>query len=248
MWTGVAQGDLRVPAAGSPQHVKRAYDMRMSSLVDGRPVVWARQVHGHHVIVAGSSAGSSTASSTDPSPGMNEAISGDAIVTCSTDCAIAVFTADCAPVLLHAEGAGSAGGNGRTVLGVAHAGWRGLLEGVLGSTVDAMRELVGPFTTRTTALLGPCIGPECYEFGEADLAVIAERFGEQVRSHTAQGRRALDMRSAVRAALEESDIVMQSAFAPTEPACTSCQPGLWFSHRARADTGRQALIAWMEPS
>ena len=91
-------------------------------------------------------------------------------------CALAVLTADCAPVALASpEG----------VFGVAHAGWRGLVAGVLERTVDAMRALGA---TEIGAVLGPCIRAECYEFGPADLDRVAARLGDGVRATTAVGR------------------------------------------------------------
>ena len=80
---------------------------------------------------------------------------GDALVTTEPGIALGVLAADCAPVLL-AAGDGS-------VVGAAHAGWRGAVGGVLEAVVEAMREAgAGPIV----AAVGPCIGPASYQVGD----------------------------------------------------------------------------------
>src|SRR5207247_7538429 len=83
-----------------------------------RPWSWVRQVHGDRVVAvngAGGVAGDV----------------GDGLVAANPGCALAILTADCAPIAL-------IGDNG--VYGAAHGGWRGLLEGIVERTVDRMRE------------------------------------------------------------------------------------------------------------
>jgi polyphenol oxidase len=80
----------------------------------------------------------------------------DALVTRQRDLALGVLSADCAPVLLADPWAG--------VVGAAHAGWRGALDGVLDSVVAGMRELGGR-PERILAAIGPCIAQASYEVG-----------------------------------------------------------------------------------
>ena len=82
---------------------------------------------------------------------------------------------------------------------MAHAGWRGLMAGVIPRTVDRMRALGAG---EITAALGPCIHAECYEFSPDDLDTVAARLGDGVRSLTRGGAPALDVPAAVRAALD----------------------------------------------
>ena len=80
----------------------------------------------------------------------------DGMATDRPNIALGVLTADCAPVLFvdpHAR-----------VIGAAHAGWRGAVDGVLDSTVDAM-EALGAARARIVAGIGPTIGPQSYEVG-----------------------------------------------------------------------------------
>jgi YfiH family protein len=80
----------------------------------------------------------------------------DALVTATPGLAIAVLTADCAPVLLADAEAG--------VVGAAHAGWRGARDGVLEATLDAMAAL-GARHDRIRAAIGPTISQRAYEVG-----------------------------------------------------------------------------------
>lgn len=190
---------------------------RRRSLVD-RPWTWLRQVHGAGTVRV-------------DEPGGAAGSEADAAVTDVVGAALAVHVADCAPVALVApEG----------IVAAVHAGWRGLAAGVVDAAVDGMQ---GLGATRIEAVVGPCIHPECYEFGAGDLEALARRFGEQVRGRTAGGRPALDLPRAVYAALRRRDVVLRASSA----TCTSCASARCFSHRARADTGRHAFVVWIEP-
>ena len=81
----------------------------------------------------------------------------DALVSNRPGIALGVLTADCAPLLLEDAQAG--------VIGAAHAGWKGVLGGVIVATVDAMVKL-GADRARITAAVGPCIGRRSYEVDE----------------------------------------------------------------------------------
>jgi YfiH family protein len=80
----------------------------------------------------------------------------DAMVTATPGVALGVLTADCQPVLFADSDAG--------VIGAAHAGWRGALDGVLEATVAAMEGL-GAARGRITAVIGPSISQAAYEVG-----------------------------------------------------------------------------------
>ncbi|MDW3117682.1 MAG: peptidoglycan editing factor PgeF [Roseovarius pacificus] len=80
----------------------------------------------------------------------------DALVTATPGVALAVLTADCQPVLFADPQAG--------VIGAAHAGWRGALDGVLEATLDAM-EALGAARENITAVIGPSISQRAYEVG-----------------------------------------------------------------------------------
>lgn len=80
----------------------------------------------------------------------------DALVTATPGLALSILSADCQPVLFHDPVSG--------VIGAAHAGWRGALDGVLEATLDAM-EALGAQRADTTAVIGPSISQSAYEVG-----------------------------------------------------------------------------------
>ncbi|MEM7074709.1 MAG: peptidoglycan editing factor PgeF [Pseudomonadota bacterium] len=96
---------------------------------------------------------------------IHERPSADAVVTATPGLALAVLTADCTPVLFADPEAG--------VVGAAHAGWRGALDGVLEATLDAM-ETVGALRDRVVAVLGPTISQAAYEVGQEFLEQFAD--------------------------------------------------------------------------
>ena len=211
LWTGRAEGDLGPGAAGD-------VSIRRRTVVD-RPWSWLRQVHGAGVVTA--------------QPGRPvEGLEADALVAgtdLASQAALAVFTADCGPLALASpEG----------VMGAVHAGWRGLVAGVVPAAVAVMRR----FGARSVVgALGPCIHAECYEFGASDLAAVERGVGAAVGGVTSWGAAALDLPAAVAAAAEAAgvDLVFSS------PVCTACSAD-HYSHRARGDTGRQALVVWRD--
>lgn len=223
-FTDASDGDLRVD--GDPEVLAG----RRRAVVDV-PWTWLRQVHGAEVVVV-------------ERPGAACGVEADAAVTTVAGAALAVHTADCAGVLLWAARSGPDGPG--AVVAAAHAGWRGLVDGVLQRTVATMRSLGA---SRISYRLGPCISPRAYEFGEDDLARLCDRYGPSVRARTASGRPALDLRAGVRAALTEAsvDVADEDPCGSRSVPCTAVDDG-FFSWRARADRARQAAVVHWEPT
>jgi polyphenol oxidase len=190
------------------------------------PWVWLRQVHGAEVVVV-------TADNLIRVPGTEA----DALVTAEDGVVLAVQTADCMPVTFDSpEG----------VIGVAHAGWRGLEAGVIEATVSAMVDLGA---SRVAYQVGPFIGPECYEFGADDLDRLAAGFGDGIRSVTAQGHGGLDLGELLAAVWNRAhDVVPDGRARPPglRRPCTAENRDQWFSHRARGETERMATVIWRE--
>ena len=213
-FTGRAEGDMGHGGEGVVT-VRADVAERRRAVVDRR-WTWLRQVHGADVVRVGA-------------PGDKAGARADAAVTAEAGCALAVLTADCAPVALASpEG----------VIGVAHAGWRGVVAGVVEATVAEMRSLGA---TDIDAVIGPCIRPGCYEFGEAQLDEVAARLGDAVRATTADGHPALDLPAAVRAALGNAGV--DGARVDDLGTCTACSPN-HFSWRAGKEQQRQAAVIW----
>jgi YfiH family protein len=205
VFTSRADGDLG-SATGSP-------DLRRRQVVD---LAWSvpHQVHGARVLEV-------------DEPGEGSGEDADALITTRPGLAIAVLTADCAPVAFTSpEG----------IIGVAHAGWRGLEAGVLEATVSALRSRGA---SSVYAALGPCIHACCYQFGAEDLGRLVGRFGPTVAGTDRYGRPALDVPAAVRSALGRAGIERSDDV----DVCTACSDRHW-SWRARSDIGRQATVVW----
>jgi YfiH family protein len=148
---------------------------------------------------------------------------GDGLWTDEPGLPILAMGADCLTIAL-------ARGNGdRPAAAVLHAGWRGLLEGIV---VEAVAKLGGK---HVAAAIGPAIGPCCYEV-RADVAEpFARRFGRDV---VAEGK--LDLWTAADRALREAGAASVERF----DICTACNPGLFFSERRMGrPRGTQGVIA-----
>jgi YfiH family protein len=145
------------------------------------------------------------------------------------------MTADCLPVVMADE-------RGR-VLGMAHAGWRGLAAGVLENTLEAMRERA-PGITAWRAWIGPAISQANFEVGEE----VYEAFvGEDMRLamyfalDRSRGRWRADLASIARHRLFYAGVSQIEC----SGRCTYGEADRFFSYRRRADTGRQATLAWL---
>lgn len=214
-FTGRAEGDLGSASERGPGGPSPACEARRRAVAH-HPWTWLRQVHGPRVVVV-------------DQPGEHAGAEADAAVTACRKAVLAILTADCAPVAFaSAEG----------VIGAAHAGWRGVLSGVIEHTAEAMRALGA---TDIEAALGPCIHPECYEFSEQDLQQVERRLGPEVRGRTSEGTPALDVPSAVAAACARAGVVLTFR----SQACTACDVAGFYSHRARREHERQALAIWL---
>jgi len=181
---------------------------------DGETAAMARQVHGPTVLEAAPRGILAPAAHPEC----------DGLWTERPGQGLAVLTADCLPIVLCRT-------EGPPGLAVLHAGWKGILAGIVESGARALGG--GPLA----AAVGPGIGACCYEVGEEVAGPYRERFGAGV----VRGRR-LDLRAAAELALREAgcDSVEHVG------GCTACEPGLYFSHRRdRGLTGRQGVIAYV---
>jgi len=138
---------------------------------------------------------------------------------------ILAMSADCLPLALARADAS------RPAVAVLHAGWRGLLAGIVASGAQALGG------GALIAAIGPGIGPCCYEVGEEVATPFRERFGDDV---VQQGR--LDLWTSAERALRAAGVERVDCF----DRCTACEPEMFFSHRRDAGrTGRQGVIAYV---
>jgi YfiH family protein len=157
----------------------------------------------------------------------------DASVTSESGVVLAILTADCLPVVF----ANDAG----TEIGAAHAGWRGLANGILENTIAAMhspaRELI--------AWLGPAAGPQAYEIGAEvfDAFVSQDENAASAFVATRPGHWRVDLYALARQRLAKLGITRVHG----GDLCTISDPQRFFSHRRDARTGRMATLVWMQP-
>lgn len=180
--------------------------------------VWMNQVHGTTVVDAARTAADPTA---------------DAAVTTSYGVVCAVMTADCLPVLLAADTG--------TVVGIAHAGWRGMASGVIEATIARMQ--VAP--ARLLAYLGPAIGPAAYEVGsDVRDAFCAHDSAAQRAFAPRQGAKFwCDLYVLARQRLERAGVARIHG----GQACTFAEVDRYFSFRRDGRTGRMASLIWIAP-
>jgi YfiH family protein len=131
---------------------------------------------------------------------------GDGLWTDEPGLPMLALTADCVPIAVARANGGPA------ALAVLHAGWRGLAEGVVEAGVQALGD--GP----TRAVIGPAVGPCCYEVGPE----VSARFDADL---TEDG--ILDLWTAAERALRRAGV----AEVDRVDRCTRCNPDLFFSHR-----------------
>jgi YfiH family protein len=145
-----------------------------------------------------------------------------------------VLTADCLPVLF----CNRAG----TRVAAAHAGWRGLLAGVLEQTVHAL----GEPPDRLMAWLGPAIGARAYEVGDELRAAFVRQDGAAAAAcFQRQGERWLfDLYAMARHRLACAGVAAVSG----GTHCTYHDAQRFFSYRRDGRTGRMASLVWLEPN
>ena len=155
-------------------------------------------------------------------------IEADASFTTSKNIACAVLTADCLPLLFSDRDA--------KCVGATHAGWRGLVDGVIENTIMAMSQVIKP----THVWLGPAIGPSALEVGEDVFNAYLERNAafEACFKVKNPGKWNLDIYQAAKIVLEAADIsnIYGGSF------CTYSDEDQFFSYRRNSVTGRMATI------
>ena len=222
--------DAQAVAANRAQLAQQLGDVQL---------VWLDQVHGTSVIDAADFVEQNTFNQQAAVP------TADAAFTRALNVGCVVMSADCLPVLLCDEAG--------TVVGAAHAGWRGLLAGVLEKTISAMHVP----SEKILAYLAPAIGAEAFEVGdevraafmaahaEAALAfkpVLRGAFTEKHQEHQPKKWLA-DIYTLARQRLARQGVTRIFG----GDYCTFSDPQRFFSYRRDGQTGRMAAIIWIAP-
>ncbi|HEX6317557.1 MAG TPA: peptidoglycan editing factor PgeF [Burkholderiales bacterium] len=210
-----------VPEWPVPPHVRAVMTLKgtgheeLRAVLPGEPA-WLQQVHGTRVVRLDRQAVDAR---------------GDAAITRARNTVCAIKVADCMPVLL-ADEAG-------TVVGGAHAGWRGLSAGVIEATIDAM----GVGGKSLVAWLGPAIGPRVYEVGDEVRRAFLEGDEEAKAAFvpTRPGHWLLDLYAVARRRLRRAGVerIFGGGF------CTYSEPERFYSYRRDGSTGRMAAMIWL---
>jgi YfiH family protein len=194
--------------------------------------LWLEQVHGCSVVMA---------------PVEGSTPSADASIATRPQAVCAVMTADCLPVLL-CDRAG-------TVVGAAHAGWRGLCAGVLEQTLERMRSHAREGdASEWLAWLGPAIGPTAFEVGSEvrDAFLAAALESEHATTSAAfvphgdvaarrAGKYLADLYALARIRLARAGYVEVSG----GTRCTYTEADVFYSYRRDQRTGRMASLVWL---
>jgi len=189
--------------------------LRLRALLPAQPV-WLRQVHGTGVVDAARASAGTAA---------------DASCTRGKNIVCAVMAADCMPVLF-ADERGS-------VVGIAHAGWRGLCAGVIEATIAKM----GTPASGILAWLGPAIGPGAYEIGAEVRAAFVDREARAAAAFqpTRPGHWSLDLYALARQRLAALGVTRVFGGG----LCTASDPARFYSYRRDGASERMAAAIWI---
>jgi polyphenol oxidase len=197
---------------------KSAVAARRTALSKRLPAepLWLTQVHGKRCVALESAA---------------LGVEADASCAHSVSGVCAVLTADCLPILF-CDDTG-------TVVAAAHAGWRGLLSGVIEATVAAMA--VPP--ARLMAWLGPAIGPTAFEVGEEVRKAFVADDPDAFLAFAARpnGKWLCDLYALARQRLASAGVARVFGGG----RCTYTETMLFYSYRRERDTGRMASLIWI---
>lgn len=201
---------------------------RLSSLAGVR-AAWLEQIHGDTIVRA------------DDVP-LDASVRADASVTAASGVACLVMVADCLPVLLCDD-------RGRAV-GAAHAGWRGLVAGIVEKSAQRVADLAQCAPDALHAYLGPAIGPHAFEVGDdvrdafvraaapAELDATAQAFAAR---DGMRGKHWADLYALARLRLARLGVTRVSG----GDACTVAERERFYSYRRDRVTGRMAALIWL---
>lgn len=191
---------------------------RWAAMCGAKPV-FLKQVHGVQVL--------------EITPQSADGVEADACWTSSPQLACTIMVADCLPVLFHSPA--------QQLVAAAHAGWRGLANGVLENTVQAMTQLGGGHDLKVW--LGPCIGPSAFEVGEEVRQVFLSAHPQSEQAFKPQavaGKYLADLPALARWRLADAGVSEIVGNDGSLSWCTFNRADVFFSHRRDGISGRFA--------
>jgi hypothetical protein len=178
-------------------------------------------------LVHGAAVGCLERSISRPLPDGSRIVDGiDALITAAPARGLLITAADCLQIMFLDPDT--------PAVGLAHAGWRGLVAGAIGATVSAMATAYGTDSARLLAGIGPGLGPCCAEFTDPRLELPPD-FAPYIRG------RYVDLWRVARDQLQSAGVVPRHI--EQHAICTRCNRDRFFSHRGdRGRSGRFAAI------
>ncbi len=164
----------------------------------------------------------------------------DGLITARPGVALGVKTADCVPLFFVDRV--------RRIIGAAHAGWRGTALGMAAKMVDAFVEDFASRPEDILAIVGPAVGPCCYQVDAPVHAALAAHAGVDrfLKPCRQEGRWMLDLPLANRLQIGERGVPEANIL--SAGLCTACRQELFFSHRASGgQSGRQVNLLMLRP-
>ena len=164
----------------------------------------------------------------------------DAIITCRTNLAICIKTADCVPVFIVDRA--------RKVIAVVHAGWRGTALGISAKVIRLMQRQYGSRPQDILAAIGPSIGRCCYEIDNVTAEVLGAQKNKEsfLFPQAAKNKWLADLPEANRRQILDCGIPETNV--ESSGLCTRCKQNIFFSHRgAGGITGRQINFMMIKP-
>ena len=211
----LASLNLRVQLGDTPEHIAENYRRLGAALgFDPQKLVMSNQTHSDTIRVVTAEDWGAGLYGPELSPC-------DALITNVPGTALAVFTADCTPILLWDSVTGA--------VGAVHAGWRGTAANIAGKTVEAMTAAFGCDPTNIRAAIGPNIGPCCFETDGDVPRALGKTYGPEVAWFVRRREqkyyvnlKTINAMSLGRSGVETIEL---------SDHCTACMPELYWSHR-----------------
>jgi YfiH family protein len=191
--------------------------------VNGSRAVTTWQVHGADVIIANG-----------PIPGRRWLAQADGMVTDRPDTPLVMRFADCTPLMFHDPVRG--------VIGLAHAGWRGTVQGIGANIIRTMQQAYGSRSVDIQVWIGPAISRDCFQVGEEVVSAIREHFGTLeglMQRDVVDGTAYVDLWAANTLDLQRMGVEQTNVL----PLCTMQNTHMFFSHRGEnGRTGRFGVV------
>lgn len=190
--------------------VDQNWELLRAQLPELGEVAFVNQVHGIDV------------RRVDANPGA-ERLDGDGMVTTGERTFLGIFSADCVPILMADKA--------HRVAGALHAGWRGLIGGIVGTGIRAMTE-AGAVLADLQIAMGPSIGLCCFEVD----AALADRFTREIpgavrhRRAGLPGKAYIDLRGIINDQFEAAGVEAENIL--SVGPCSKCESNRFFSRRA----------------